>query len=204
MQQGMLVTHWHADPGESRGSKPCFADPKGSYFGWHKEIQARSTRGIVMRDAKEKWPRIIYVTPSHNSSWRTMSFSGRTGLLDSRVSQAFIFEDDYDAEFVLPGHSHRAGIDKRPVETAGTVSSLPLFAFGYMLRRAVVDSLVKIRMAMDQHSSPIDQRHWRVSLRRLFPDTIKRIEKLREATHFSSNQFNELRGTHLLCRFERD
>jgi len=61
---------------------------------------------VIARSAKEKQPKLIHVTPSHQYPLgMTMSFARRTSLLDfARAHDAFIFEDDFYAEFALAGH----------------------------------------------------------------------------------------------------
>jgi GntR family transcriptional regulator / MocR family aminotransferase len=93
-----------------------------------------------------------------------MSFPRRTALLDfARAHNAFIFEDDYDAEFRFTGSPLPSvqGIDNSGrVIYAGTMSKIlcPSLRLGYIVApEPLVGSLVKIRSAMDQHSSPIDQ-----------------------------------------------
>src|SRR5262245_30823961 len=60
---------------------------------------------VIARSRKGQQPRMIYVTPSHHFPLGiTMSLQRRTALLDfARVHKAFIFEDDYDAEFRFVG-----------------------------------------------------------------------------------------------------
>ena len=60
---------------------------------------------VIARSAKEKQPKLIHVTPSHQYPLgMTMSFDRRTALLDfARAHGAFIFEDDFYAEFRFTG-----------------------------------------------------------------------------------------------------
>jgi GntR family transcriptional regulator/MocR family aminotransferase len=60
---------------------------------------------VIARSPKEALPRMIYITPSHQFPLgMTMSFRRRAALLDfARAHDAFIFEDDYDAEFRFAG-----------------------------------------------------------------------------------------------------
>src|SRR5258708_15993962 len=62
----------------------------------------------------------------------------------------------------------------------------------------LVDSLVKIRSAMDQHSSPIDQATMaRFISEGFFLSHIKRMRKIyAERRDFFIKQFNELLGDH--------
>jgi GntR family transcriptional regulator / MocR family aminotransferase len=163
------------------------------------------SQGIVIaRSPKEPLPRLIYVTPSHQFPLGvTMTFQRRTGLLDfARAHNAFIFEDDYDAEFrfIGPPLPSLQGIDNAGrVIYAGTVSKIlcPSLRLGYIVApEPLVDSLIKIRSAMDQHSSPIDQ----ATLARFITDGfflshIKRMRKIyAERRDFFIKQFNELLG----------
>jgi len=160
-------------------------------------------QGIVIgRSRKQALPRIIYVTPSHQFPLGiTMSFQRRTGLLNfTRRHGVFVFEDDYDAEFRFTGPPLPSlqGIDNsNRVIYAGTVSKIlcPALRLGYIVApEPLVDSLVKIRSAMDQHSSPIDQATLaRFMTEGFFLSHIKRMRKLySERRDFFIKQFNEL------------
>src|SRR5262249_46993264 len=165
--------------------------------------KAIDTQGIVIaRSPKELLPRMIYVTPSHQFPLgHTMSFQRRTGLLDfARAHNAFIFEDDYDAEFrfVGPPLPSLQGIDNsNRVIYAGTVSKIlcPALRLGYVVaQETLVDSLVKIRSAMDQHSSPIEQATLaRFITEGFFLSHIRRMRKIySERRDFFVKRFNEL------------
>ena len=132
-----------------------------------------------------------------------MSFKRRTGLLDfARAHNAFVFEDDYDAEFRFTGPPLPSlqGIDNASrVIYAGTVSKIlcPSLRLGYIVApEPLIDSLVKIRSAMDQHSSPIDQATLaRFITEGFFLSHIKRMRKIyAERRDFFIKQFNELLG----------
>jgi GntR family transcriptional regulator/MocR family aminotransferase len=132
-----------------------------------------------------------------------MSFQRRTAVLDfARAHNAFIFEDDYDAEFRFTGPPLPSlqGIDNSGrVIYAGTVSKIlcPGLRLGYVVApEPLVDSLVKIRSAMDQHSSPIDQATLaRFITEGFFLSHIKRMRKIyAERRDFFIKQFNELLG----------
>src|SRR5882757_8970770 len=120
---------------------------------------------VIARSAKEKKPKLIHVTPSHQYPLgMTMSFDRRTALLDfARAHDAFIFEDDFYAEFRFTGPPLPClqGIDNfSRVIYAGTMSKIlyPSLRLGYVVApEQLIDSLVKIRSTMDQHSSAIDQ-----------------------------------------------
>src|SRR5881296_3250614 len=170
MQQAMLISAMALlNPGEVAWVEdPCYQQTRRvlTLAGIKIIPKPLDNEGIVIaRSPKETLPRIIYVTPSHQFPLGvTMSFQRRTGLLDfARAHNAFIFEDDYDAEFRFAGPPLPSlqGIDNASrVLYAGTVSKIlcPSLRLGYIVApEPLVDSLVKIRSAMDQHSSPIDQ-----------------------------------------------
>ena len=159
---------------------------------------------VIARSAKEKRPKIIHVTPSHQYPLgMTMSFDRRTALLDfARAQNAFIFEDDFYAEFRFAGPPLPClqGIDNfSRVIYAGTMSKIlyPSLRLGYVVApEQLIDSLVKIRSTMDQHSSPIDQ----ATLARFinegfFLSHIRRMRKLyAERREFFIKEFNKLLG----------
>ena len=159
---------------------------------------------VIARGPKEPLPRIIYVTPSHQFPLgMTMSFQRRTGLLDfARAHNTFVFEDDYDAEFRFAGPPLPSlqGIDNAGrVIYAGTVSKIlcPSLRLGYIVApEPVVDALIKIRSAMDQHSSPIEQATLaRFITEGFFLSHIRRMRKIyAERRDFFIKQFNELLG----------
>jgi GntR family transcriptional regulator/MocR family aminotransferase len=161
---------------------------------------------VIVRSSKELLPRIIYVTPSHQFPLGvTMSFQRRTALLDfARANHAFVFEDDYDAEFRFAGPPLPSlqGIDNSGrVIYAGTMSKIlcPSLRLGYVVApEPLVDSLVKIRSAMDQHSSPIDQATLaRFITEGFFLSHIKRMRKIySERRDFFIEHFNKLLSDH--------
>lgn len=132
-----------------------------------------------------------------------MSFDRRTALLDfAHAHNAFIFEDDFYAEFRFTGPPLPClqGIDNfSRVIYAGTMSKIlyPSLRLGYVVApEQLIDSLVKIRSTMDQHSSAIDQ----ATLARFinegfFLSHIKRMRKLyAERREFFMKEFNKLLG----------
>jgi GntR family transcriptional regulator/MocR family aminotransferase len=209
MQQAMLISAMAVlNPGEVAWIEdPCYQQTRRvlTLAGVRVIAKALDEQGIIIaRSPKEPAPRIIYVTPSHQFPLGvTMSFQRRTSLLDfARAHNAFIFEDDYDAEFrfVGPPLPSLQGIDKASrVIYAGTVSKIlcPSLRLGYIVApEPLVDALIKIRSAMDQHSSPIDQ----ATLARFinegfFLSHIKRMRKIyAERRECFVKQFNELLG----------
>jgi GntR family transcriptional regulator/MocR family aminotransferase len=209
MQQAMLISAMAVlNPGETAWIEdPCYQQTRRvlSLAGVKIVPKAIDTQGIVIaRSPKEPLPRMIYVTPSHQFPLGvTMSFRRRTDLLDfARAHNAYIFEDDYDAEFrfVGPPLPSLQGIDNASrVIYAGTVSKIlcPSLRLGYIIApEQLVDSFVKIRSAMDQHSSPIEQATLaRFITEGFFLSHIKRMRKIyAERRDFFIKQFNELLG----------
>jgi GntR family transcriptional regulator/MocR family aminotransferase len=209
MQQAMLLSTMAVlNPGEVAWIEdPCYQQTQRvlTLAGVKIIPKPIDNQGIVIaRSPKEPTPRIIYVTPSHQFPLGvTMSFQRRTALLDfARAHNAFIFEDDYDAEFRFTGPPLPSlqGIDNAGrVIYAGTVSKIlcPGFRLGYIVApEPLIDSLVKIRSAMDQHSSPIDQATLaRFITEGFFLSHIKRMRKIyADRRDFFIKQFNELLG----------
>jgi GntR family transcriptional regulator / MocR family aminotransferase len=159
---------------------------------------------VIARSPKEKQPKIIHVTPSHQYPLgMTMSFERRAALLDfARDNDAFVFEDDFYAEFRFTGPPLPClqGIDNfGRVIYAGTMSKVlyPSLRLGYVVApEALIDSLVKIRSTMDQHSSAIDQATLaRFIAEGFFLSHIKRMRKIyAERREVFIKQFNELLG----------
>src|SRR5262249_23544211 len=110
MQQAMLISAMALlDQGE-----PVWIEDPGFHQARRVFILARARvfpkptdqEGIVIaRSAREKQPKIIHVTPSHQYPLgMTMSFARRTALLDfARAHHAFVFEADFYAEFLFTG-----------------------------------------------------------------------------------------------------
>src|SRR6476660_223581 len=209
MQQAMLISAMAVlNPGEVAWTEdPCYQQTRRvlTLAGARIVPKPVDNQGIVIaRSPKEPLPRIIYVTPSHQFPLGvTMSFQRRTGLLDfARAHGVFIFEDDYDAEFRFAGPPLPSlqGIDNSSrVIYAGTVSKIlcPGLRLGYIVApEPLVDSLVKLRSAMDQHSSPIDQATLaRFITEGFFLSHIKRMRKIyADRRNYFIKQFNELLG----------
>ena len=207
MQQAMLVSAmalldpgepvWIEDPGfhQARrvftlaGAKlvPKPLDPEGM---------------VIARTPRQNQPKLIHVTPSHQYPLgMTMSFKRRTALLEfARAHDAFIFEDDFYAEFRFTGPPLPClqGIDNfSRVIYAGTMSKIlyPSLRLGYVVApEQLIDPLVKIRSTMDQHSSAIDQAILaRFINEGFFLSHIKRMRKLyAERREFFIKEFNTL------------
>jgi GntR family transcriptional regulator/MocR family aminotransferase len=209
MQQAMLISAMAlVNPGE-----PVWIEDPGFHQARRVFVLAGAAvipkrvdeQGIVIaRATGEKHPRLIHVTPSHQYPLgMTMSFDRRVSLLDfCRGDDAFIFEDDFYAEFRFTGPPLPClqGIDNfGRVIYAGTMSKIlyPSLRLGYVVApEQLIDSLIKIRSTMDQHSSAIDQ----ATLARFinegfFLSHIKRMRKLyAERREFFLNEFNRLLG----------
>jgi len=209
MQQAMLISAIAVlNPGEPAWIEdPCYQQTRRVLTLAGARIVPRPVdhQGIVIaRSRKEPLPRIIFVTPSHQFPLGvTMGLQRRTALLDfARANQAFVFEDDYDAEFrfVGPPLPSLQGIDNSGrVIYAGTMSKIlcPSLRLGYVVApESLVDSLIKIRSAMDQHSSPIDQATLaRFITEGYFLSHIKRMRKIySERRDFFIEHFNKLLG----------
>jgi GntR family transcriptional regulator/MocR family aminotransferase len=209
MQQAMLISAMALlDPGE-----PVWMEDPGFHQARRVFILAGAKvvpkpldhEGIVIaRSPKEKQPKIIHITPSHQYPLGvTMSFERRTAVLDfARVHDAFVFEDDFYAEFRFTGPPLPClqGIDDfGRVIYAGTMSKIlyPSLRLGYVVApETLIDPLVKIRSTMDQHSSAIDQATLaRFITEGFFLSHIKRMRKIyAERREVFIKQFNELLG----------
>jgi len=157
---------------------------------------------VIARSPKENQPKLIHVTPSHQYPLgMTMSFERRAALLDfARARNAFVFEDDFYAEFRFTGPPLPClqGIDSfNRVIYAGTMSKIlfPSLRLGYVVApEQLIDPLVKIRSTMDQHSSAIDQ----ATLARFinegfFLSHIKRMRRIyAERREFFIKEFEQL------------
>ena len=209
MQQAMLITATALlNPGEPAWIEdPCYQQTRRVLTLAGAKIVPRplDDQGIVITQRrKEPLPKLIFVTPSHQFPLGvTMSFQRRTALLDfARAHNAFVFEDDYDAEFRFTGPplpSLQGIDDSGRVIYAGTMSKIlcPSLRLGYIVApEPLVDSFVKIRSAMDQHSSPIDQATLaRFITEGFFLSHIKRMRKIySERRDFFIQEFNKLLG----------
>jgi GntR family transcriptional regulator/MocR family aminotransferase len=209
MQQAMLITATALlNPGEPAWIEdPCYQQTTRvlTLAGAKIVPKPLDDQGIVIaRSRKEPLPKLIYITPSHQFPIGvTMSFPRRTALLDfARAHNAFVFEDDYDAEFRFTGPPLPSvqGMDNSGrVIYAGTMSKIlcPSLRLGYIVApEPLVDSFIKIRSAMDQHSSPIDQATLaRFITEGFFLSHIKRMRKIySERRDFFIEQFNKLLG----------
>jgi GntR family transcriptional regulator/MocR family aminotransferase len=161
--------------------------------------------GITIgRPSKERSPKIIYVTPSHQFPLgMTMSLGRRTALIDfARACDVYIFEDDHNSEFRYTGPPLPClqGLDHvGRVIYSGTLSKIlyPSLRLGYILApEQLVEPMIKIRAVMDQHSPAIDQATLaRFLTEGFFLSHIKRMRKLySDRRQFFIEQFNNLLG----------
>jgi len=215
MQQAMLISAMTLlDPGD-----PVWIEDPGFHQARRVFILAGAKvvpkpldqEGIVIaRSPKEKQPKMIHVTPSHQYPLgMTMSFERRTALLDfARAHNAFIFEDDFYAEFRFTGPPLPClqGMDNfSRVIYAGTMSKIlyPSLRLGYVVApEQLIDPLVKIRSTMDQHSSAIDQATLaRFITEGFFLSHLKQMRKLyAERREFFIKEFNRLLSDRFLLQ----
>ncbi len=215
MQQAMVMsamallnpgeTAWIEDPG-------CYqARTAFAFAGATVVPRPIDQEGIVIaRSPKALLPRIIFVTPSNQFPMGvTMSVERRTALLDfARASDAFILEYDYNKEFRFTGPPLPSlqGLDSSDrVIYAGTMGKIlyPSLHLGYIVApEQLVDSMAKIRSAMDQHSPEIDQATLaRFITEGFFLSHVKRMRKLySERRDFFIEQFNKLLGDRFILQ----
>jgi GntR family transcriptional regulator / MocR family aminotransferase len=158
----------------------------------------------IARPSKQRSPKIVFVTPSHQFPLgMTMSLARRTALIDfARSRDAFIFEDDHSSEFRFTGPPLPClqGLDNSGrVIYAGTMSKIlyPSLRLGYLLvPEQLVDATIKIRAVMDQHSSAIDQATLaRFLSEGFFLSHVKRMRKLyADRREFFIEQFKNSLG----------
>ena len=120
---------------------------------------------VIGKCSRRNSPRLILVTPSHQFPFGvTMSLKRRKALIEFAESRdAYILEDDYNSEFRFDGPPLPClqGLDNAGrVIYAGTMSKIlyPSLRLGFLVAPPeLVDTLVKVRAVMDQHSPAIDQ-----------------------------------------------
>jgi GntR family transcriptional regulator / MocR family aminotransferase len=157
---------------------------------------------VIARSPRQRPPKLIYVTPSHQFPLgMTMSLPRRTALIDfAREHDAYIFEDDHNSEFRFSGPPLPClqGLDNSGrVIYAGTMSKIlyPSLRIGYLLApEQLVEPMIKIRAVMDQHSPAIDQATLAGFLTEgYFLSHIKRMRKLySDRRDYFIQQFNQL------------
>jgi GntR family transcriptional regulator / MocR family aminotransferase len=120
---------------------------------------------VIGKCSRQNSPRLIFVTPSHQFPLGvTMSLKRRKALIEFAESRdGYVLEDDYNSEFRFDGPPLPClqGLDNAGrVIYAGTMSKIlyPSLRLGFLIApRQLVDTLVKVRAVMDQHSPAIDQ-----------------------------------------------
>ncbi len=120
---------------------------------------------VIGKCSRQNSPRLIFVTPSHQFPFGvTMSLKRRKALIEFAESRdAYVLEDDYNSEFRFDGPPLPClqGLDNAGrVIYAGTMSKIlyPSLRLGFLVAPPqLVDTLVKVRAVMDQHSPAIDQ-----------------------------------------------
>src|SRR6266403_1598866 len=119
---------------------------------------------VIGKCSRQNSPRLIFVTPSHQFPFGvTMSLKRRKALIEFAKSRdGYILEDDYNSEFRFDGPPLPClqGLDNAGrVIYAGTMSKIlyPSLRLGFLVAPPeLVDTLVKVRAVMDQHSPSID------------------------------------------------
>ena len=120
---------------------------------------------LIGKCSRQNSPRLILVAPSHQFPLGvTMSLKRRKALIEFAESRdGYILEDDYNSEFRFDGPPLPClqGLDNASrVIYAGTMSKIlyPSLRLGFLIAPPrLVDTLVKVRAVMDQHSPAIDQ-----------------------------------------------
>jgi GntR family transcriptional regulator / MocR family aminotransferase len=142
---------------------------------------------VIGKCSRQNSPRLILATPSHQFPLGvTMSLKRRKALIEFAESRdGYILEDDYDSEFRFDGPPLPClqGLDDAGrVIYAGTMSKIlyPSLRLGFLVAPPkLVDTLVKVRAVMDQHSPSIDQATLaRFMTEGFFLSHVKRIREL--------------------------
>jgi GntR family transcriptional regulator/MocR family aminotransferase len=142
---------------------------------------------VIGKCSRQDSPRLILVTPSHQFPLGvTMSLKRRKALIEFAESHdGYILEDDYNSEFRFDGPPLPClqGLDHAGrVIYAGTMSKIlyPSLRLGFLVAPPeLVDTLVKVRAVMDQHSPSIDQATLaRFITEGFFLSHVKRIREL--------------------------
>jgi GntR family transcriptional regulator/MocR family aminotransferase len=142
---------------------------------------------VIGKCSRQNSPRLIFVTPSHQFPLGvTMSLKRRKALIEfAELRDGYILEDDYNSEFRFDGPPLPClqGLDNAGrVIYAGTMSKIlyPSLRLGFLVAPPqLVDTLVKVRAVMDQHSPAIDQATLaRFITEGFFLSHVKRIREL--------------------------
>jgi GntR family transcriptional regulator/MocR family aminotransferase len=170
MQQAMLIcalallnegeVAWIEDPGFHQARNVL------AFVGAKMVPRPIDREGLVIgKCSRKNSPRLIFVAPSHQFPLgATMSLKRRKALIDfAETRDSYILEDDYNSEFRFDGPPLPClqGLDHADrVLYAGTMSKIlyPSLRLGFLIAPPqLVDTLVKVRAVMDQHSPAIDQ-----------------------------------------------
>jgi GntR family transcriptional regulator/MocR family aminotransferase len=162
---------------------------------------------IIGKCSRQNSPRLIFVTPSHQFPFGvTMTLKRRKALIEFAESRdGYILEDDYNSEFRFDGPPLPClqGLDNASrVIYAGTMSKIlyPSLRLGFVVAPPkLVDTLVKVRAVMDQHSPAIDQATLaRFITEGFFLSHVKRIRELyAQRRLFFIEQFQKWLGDYL-------
>ncbi len=126
---------------------------------------AVDAEGIVPTPRRWRGVRLLYVTPAHQYPLgASLSLGRRLELLDwARANDAWIFEDDYDAEYRYAGRPLAAlqGLDCHGVALlAGSFSKVlfPALRLGYLVvPPALVDRFAAAKSVLTRHAPLTDQ-----------------------------------------------
>lgn len=159
---------------------------------------------IIGKCSRQNSPRLIFVAPSHQFPLGvTMSLKRRKALIEfADARDGYILEDDYNSEFRFDGPPLPClqGLDHAGrVLYAGTMSKIlyPSLRLGFLIvPPQLVDTLVKVRAVMDQHSPAIDQATLaRFITEGFFLSHVKRMRELYARRRvFFIEQFQKLLG----------
>src|SRR5262252_2755381 len=142
---------------------------------------------IIANCSRQNSPRLIFVAPSHQFPLGvTTSLKRRKALIQFAQSRdGYILEDDYNSEFRFDGPPLPClqGLDDTGrVIYIGSMSKIlyPSLRLGFLVAPPnLVDTLVKVRAVMDQHSPAIDQATLaRFITEGFFLSHVKRIREL--------------------------
>jgi len=162
---------------------------------------------VIAKCSRQNSPRLIFVAPSHQFPLGvTMSLKRRKALIEFAESHdGYILEDDYNSEFRFDGPPLPClqGLDHAGrVIYAGTMSKIlyPSLRLGFLIAPPqLVDTLVRVRAIMDQHSPAIDQATLaRFITEGFFLSHVKRIRELyAQRRVFFIEQFQRWLGEYL-------
>jgi GntR family transcriptional regulator/MocR family aminotransferase len=192
MQQAMLAcalalinegdVAWIEDPGFHQARNVL------SFVGAKIVPRPVDREGLVIGNcSRQNSPKLTFVAPSHQFPLGvTMSLKRRKALIEfAEARDGYILEDDYNSEFRFDGSPLPClqGLDHAGrVIYAGTMSKIlyPSLRLGFVIAPPqLVDTLVKVRAVMDQHSPAIDQATLaRFITEGFFLSHVKRIREL--------------------------